>query len=80
MVMKPRSLAAVTMIDGCMTGLIGRDAFGGTVVGSGNKDDLHVLIAQRAFERYQAREFDEGFDFDDWLGGEREALCQVPPV
>ncbi len=80
MVMKPRSLAAVTMIVGCLTGLIGGDSFGGTVVGSGDKDDLLVLIAQRAFERYQAREFEDGCDLDDWLEAEREILSQVTPV
>lgn len=43
-------------------------------------DDLHVLIAKRAFERYQARGFEDGFDLDDWLDAEREVLSQVPPV
>lgn len=80
MVMKPRSLAAVTMIVGCVTGLIGGDAFGGTVVGSGDKDDLLVLIAQRAFECYQARGCQDGCDLDDWLEAEREILSQVPPM
>jgi len=43
-------------------------------------DDLHVLIAQRAFERYQARGCQDGCDLDDWLEAEREILSQVPPV
>ena len=43
-------------------------------------DDLGVLIAQRAFERYQARGSRDGFDLDDWLEAEREVLSQVPPV
>jgi hypothetical protein len=43
-------------------------------------DDLHVLIAQRAFERYQARGCHDGFDLDDWLEAEREVLSQVPPA
>lgn len=37
MAMMPHSLAAVTMIIGCVTGLIGRDAFGRTVVGLRDK-------------------------------------------
>jgi hypothetical protein len=30
-------------------------------------DDLDVLIAQRVFERYQARGCQNGCDLDDWL-------------
>jgi len=43
-------------------------------------DDLHVLIAQRAFERYQARGSQNGCDLDAWLEAEREVLSQVPPM
>ena len=43
-------------------------------------DDLDVLIAQRAFERYQARGCQNGCDLDDWLEAEREVLSQVPPM
>jgi len=43
-------------------------------------DDLDVLIAQRAFERYQARGCQNGCDIDDWLEAEREVLSQVPPM
>jgi hypothetical protein len=43
-------------------------------------DDLHVLIAQRAFERYQARGCQDGFHLDDWVEAEREVLSQVPAV
>jgi hypothetical protein len=43
-------------------------------------DDLHILIAKRAFERYQGRGCQDGFDLDDWLEAEREVLSQVPPV
>jgi hypothetical protein len=42
-------------------------------------DDLDALIAQRAFERYQARGCQNGCDLDDWLEAEREVLSQVPP-
>ena len=37
-------------------------------------DDLDVLIAQRAFEHYQARGCQNGCDLDDWLEAEREIL------
>ena len=43
-------------------------------------DDLDALIAQRAFERYQARGCQNGGDLDDWLEAEREFLSQVPPM
>jgi Protein of unknown function (DUF2934) len=43
-------------------------------------DDLQVLIAKRAFERYQSRGCQDGCDLDDWLTAEREVLSQVPPV
>jgi hypothetical protein len=47
---------------------------------AGPCDDLHVLIAQRAFERYQARGCQDGCDLDDWLEAEREILSQIPPM
>jgi cytochrome c2 len=37
MTMKPISLAAVTVIVGCMIGLIGEDVLGGSAVSSGEK-------------------------------------------
>lgn len=43
-------------------------------------DDLQVLIAKRAFERYQTRGCQDGRDLDDWLEAEREVLSQVPSV
>ena len=43
-------------------------------------DDLDVLIAQRAFERYQARGCLNGCDFDDWFEAEGEVLSQVLPM
>ena len=43
-------------------------------------DDLGVLIAQRVFERYQARGCQNSCDLDDWLEAEREILSQVPPM
>ncbi len=39
-------------------------------------EDLQVLIAQRAYERYVARGYRQGFAFDDWLEAEREILNQ----
>lgn len=41
-------------------------------------DDLHILIAKRAFERYKARGCQDGFDLEDWLEAERDVLSQVP--
>ena len=41
-------------------------------------DVLDVLIAQRAFERYQARGCQNGCNLDDWLEAEREILRQIP--
>jgi hypothetical protein len=43
-------------------------------------DDLHLLIAQRAFERFQTRGCRDGYDRDDGLEAEREILSQVPPA
>ena len=41
-------------------------------------DDLHVLIAKRAFELYGERGYRDGSAFDDWLEAEREVLSQIP--
>jgi len=43
-------------------------------------DDLPILIAQRAFERYLARGCQDGCDLGDWLEAERDVLSQVPPL
>lgn len=37
-------------------------------------DDLHVRIAQRAYELHTARGYREGHALDDWLEAEREIL------
>ena len=41
-------------------------------------DDLHVLIAKRAYELYGERGYRDGSSFDDWLEAEREVLSQIP--
>ena len=43
-------------------------------------DDLHVLIAKRAYELYGERGYRGGSALDDWLDAEREILSQIPPV
>lgn len=43
-------------------------------------DDLHVLIAKRAYELYSERGYRDGSALDDWLEAERELLSQIPPV
>jgi len=43
-------------------------------------DDLHVLIAKRAYELYGERGYRDGSAFNDWLEAEREVLSQIPPV
>lgn len=43
-------------------------------------DDLHMLIAKRAYELYCERGYRHGYALDDWLEAEREILSQVPPV
>lgn len=43
-------------------------------------DDLHVLIAKRAYELYSERGYRGESAFDDWLDAEREILSQIPPV
>ena len=43
-------------------------------------DDLHILIAKRAYELYGARGYGHGAALDDWLEAEREILSQIPPV
>ena len=43
-------------------------------------DDLHILIAKRAYELYGERGYRHGSALDDWLEAEREILSQVPPV
>ncbi len=43
-------------------------------------DDLHILIAKRAYELYSERGYRHGSALDDWLDAEREILSQIPPV
>jgi hypothetical protein len=43
-------------------------------------DDLQVLVAKRAHERYVMRGYRDGYALDDWLEAEREILSQVRPV
>jgi hypothetical protein len=43
-------------------------------------DDLHVLIAKRAYELYGERGYRGGSALDDWLDAEREILSQIPPA
>ena len=43
-------------------------------------DDLHILIAKRAYELYRERGYRHGYAIDDWLDAEREILSQIPPV
>ena len=43
-------------------------------------DDLHILIAKRAYELYGERGYRHGYAIDDWLDAEREILSQIPPV
>jgi len=42
-------------------------------------DDLHILIAKRAYELYSERGYRQGYAIDDWLDAEREILSQLPP-
>jgi hypothetical protein len=37
-------------------------------------DDLHIRIAQRAYELHAERGYREGYALDDWLEAEREIL------
>ncbi len=43
-------------------------------------DDLHVLIAKRAYELYNDRGYRHGYALDDWLDAEREILSRLPPA
>lgn len=43
-------------------------------------DDLHILIAKRAYELYSERGYRHGNALDDWLEAEREILSQIPPI
>lgn len=43
-------------------------------------EDLHVLIAKRAYDLYGARGYLSRSALDDWLDAEREILSQIPPV
>ena len=43
-------------------------------------DDMHILIAKRAYELFSERGYRHGGALDDWLDAEREILSQIPPV
>jgi hypothetical protein len=43
-------------------------------------DDLHILIAKRAYELHSERGYRHGSALDDWLEAEREILSQIPPA
>ena len=43
-------------------------------------DDLHILIAKRAYQLYCERGYRDGAALDDWLDAEREILSQIPSV
>lgn len=43
-------------------------------------DDLHDLIAKRAYELYSERKHRGGSALDDWLNAEREILSQIQPA
>jgi hypothetical protein len=43
-------------------------------------EDLHVLIAKRAYELHCERGYQHGSALDDWLEAEREILSQIPPA
>jgi hypothetical protein len=43
-------------------------------------DDLHILIAKRAYELYGERGYRHGCALDDWLEAEREIVSQIPPI
>ena len=43
-------------------------------------EDLHALIAKRAYDLYCERGFRPGSALDDWLEAEREILSQISPV
>lgn len=40
-------------------------------------EDLHILIAKRAYDLYGERGYRHGSALDDWLEAEREILSQV---
>jgi hypothetical protein len=43
-------------------------------------EDLHKLIAKRAYELHAERGYRHSSALDDWLEAEREILSQIPPV
>ena len=43
-------------------------------------DDLHILIATRAYELYGERGYRGGSALDDWLDAEREILSREQPA
>jgi hypothetical protein len=43
-------------------------------------DDVHILIAKRAYDLYCERGYRHGNALDDWLDAEREILSRIPPV
>lgn len=45
-----------------------------------SRDDVHILIAKRAYDLYYERGYRHGNALDDWLDAEREILSRIPPV
>jgi hypothetical protein len=43
-------------------------------------EDLHILIAKRAYDLYSERGYRNGSALDNWLEAEREILSPIPPV
>jgi hypothetical protein len=43
-------------------------------------DDLHLLIANRAYELYRKRGSEPRCALDDWLQAEHEILSPTPPI
>jgi HSP20 family protein len=42
--------------------------------------EIYGLIAQRAYELFEGRGRQDGFDFEDWLRAERESLLPISTV
>lgn len=40
-------------------------------------EDLEERIRQRAYELYEARDRQDGYELDDWLQAESEAMQQI---
>ena len=42
--------------------------------------EIYGLIARRAYELFEGRGRQDGFDFEDWLRAERESLLPISTV